>query len=72
MSKNIIGEKLEEVREFLYLGRKISWRLKNEKEIKHKIAHTKMELNSKYILKFSSINLENQKKDILVYHHVRM
>ena len=54
-------ENLEGVKEFRYLGSKITWDERSENEIKSRIAQAKMGFNSKQkLLCSSSISLENR------------
>ena len=54
-------ENLEGVKEFRYLGSKITWDGRSQKEIKSRIVQAKMGFNSKQkLLCSSSISLENR------------
>ena len=56
------------VKEFRYLGSKIRWDGRSQKEIKSKIAQAKMGFNSKQkLLCSSSIILENRKMLLKTY-----
>ena len=58
-------ENLEGVKEFLYLGSKITWNGRGENEIKSNIAQAKMGFNSKQQLLCSfSISLKKQEDSI--------
>ena len=62
-------ENLEGVKEFRYLGSKITWDGRSQNEIKSRIAQAKIGFNSKQkLLCSSSITLENGKMLLKTYY----